>query len=138
MPTTENLTADAVKRDATKVIKINVVAHTLGAISDITSDNHWSIYLVLSNTASIRMTMRCGGAESSTGTLIWTKAPYVESNSQLRSWTYEPTQTITVKDVANLIYGNKRHIFEFSGGGSGCRFWMYVVFRVSATLLTET
>lgn len=86
---------------------IRVVAHTLGAVGPNTSDNHWSIYMLLDNNASeLRIT-----AELST--------------DKLRHSTFRfPNCWWCSGCRLTVIYQNHRDVYEMSRGGSGCRYWV--------------
>jgi hypothetical protein len=126
MTSSQALTADAVKQNSSAITEVKVVAQTTGAISSQTSENHWTIFLVLSSSVCIRINMRAKSYDDPTGVLAWSRLPYIRSNSELRSWRYTPIQSIKVRDVAKLIYEYRRDKYEMSGGGSGCRYWVYV------------
>ncbi|QKX62406.1 uncharacterized protein TRUGW13939_09565 [Talaromyces rugulosus] len=121
------LSSQEVQEDATPVTQVRVVVHTQGAAGPNTSDNHWSLYLVHPNgTSSIRINMRAEFGDP-TGILEWTKHDYVHSISTVRYWDFPVAAGITVLFFARLIYNLRRDRYDMSGGGSGCRWWVYNV-----------
>ncbi|KKZ66746.1 hypothetical protein EMCG_07577 [[Emmonsia] crescens] len=62
-----------------------------------------------------------------TGNLAWTDHTYGLTNSALQHWDFQAAQGVQVAHIARLIYGNRRHKYEMSGGGSGCRYWVYTI-----------
>ena len=61
------------------------------------------------------------------GELRWSRHNYQLSNSALRHWVFEVKGTVRVCDIASLLYNDRRHLYDMSGGGSGCRWWVYVI-----------
>ena len=113
-----------VENDARQVEIVRVVVHTLGPAGPTISDNHWSIYLLLSgNEGSIRINMR---AEPNfiDGILEWTKQAYLLTNSAIRHWDFPKVKIFRVCDVAKHIRDARRFQYDMSGGGSGCRYWV--------------
>ena len=49
---------------------------------------------------------------------------YSLTNSHIRYWDFETATDISVKSIAELIKNNGGDKYEFSGGGSGCRYWV--------------
>ena len=112
--------------DSRGISQIRVVVHTLGPAGPTISDNHWSIYLVLQNDeGSVRINMRAE-YDDPTGILEWSKQDYVLTNSAVRHWDFPAAQGLKVEHIARLIYGLGRQRYDMSGGGSGCRWWVYV------------
>lgn len=110
--------------DKRTVDKVRVVVHTLGAWPNGTmSDNHWSIYLLLTNSTSVRMNMRAE-LDDPTGHLEWSSLNYTLTNSAITHWDYQAKAGTTVRAIFHLIYQKHREKFTMSGGGSGCRWWM--------------
>jgi ferric iron reductase protein FhuF len=118
-----NLNENQVLADARPISHIRVVVHT-GAATD-GSDNHWSIYLLLRAGGSVRVNMVTDYGEID-GRLEWSNLTYLLTNSAIRHWDYPVIMAIEVRHVADTIYRNFRHRYQFSGGGSGCRFWVSV------------
>lgn len=124
MPATTPLSASTVQDDTSRVPQVRVVVHTLGPAGPVTSDNHWSIYLLLPNTGgSVRINMKAE-YENPTGMLEWTKQAYLLSISAVRYWDFQTIQHVTVGQIARLLYQNCRQNYDMSGGGSGCRWWV--------------
>lgn len=115
------LTATQAREDTRVVEKIRVVVHTGHALDQ--SDNHWSIYLLLQDEGSVRVNMATEYEEIE-GRLEWSNLQYLLTNSALHYWDYPAVQPIQVLHVARSIYDRNRHRYCFSGGGSGCRFWV--------------
>lgn len=118
-------TREIAAHDQTIVNCVRIVAHTLGPAGPTYSDNHWSIYLLFSHSQeSIRMNMR-GDPESLDGYLSWTKQRYLLTSSAIRHWDFPTTQDVRVCDIVNHIYLSGRQRYIMSGGGSGCRYWVW-------------
>lgn len=115
------LTATQAREDTRLVEKIRVVVHTGHALDQ--SDNHWSLYLLLRDGGSVRVNMATEYEETE-GRLEWSNLQYLLTNSALHHWDYPAVQPIQVLHVARSIYDRNRHRYCFSGGGSGCRFWV--------------
>lgn len=115
------LSPNDVINDVRRVSHIRVVVHVGGAIDG--SDNHWSIYLLVGSGESVRANMvtKHGYVD---GRLEWSSLPYSLTNSAIAEWSYPVTMAIEVRHVAATIYQFRRHRYQFSGGGSGCRFWV--------------
>ena len=60
------------------------------------------------------------------GELRWSKHDYQRSSSAIRHWDFEVRVTLRVCDFARLLDDTHRHLYDMSGGGSGCRWWVYV------------
>lgn len=118
-----NLSPSTAVNDQRIVQRVRVVAHTLGPAGPNTSDNHWSIYLLLIGNASIRVNM---AAEPGfiDGELRLTSQTYQLTNSAIAHFDFDTLGSPRVADFLRIIYQNRRHIYEMSGGGSGCRYWM--------------
>lgn len=61
------------------------------------------------------------------GILDWTVQAYTETTSGIQYWDYTAKNSVRVCDIVDMIYRNGRHLYDMSGGGSGCRWWQYVV-----------
>lgn len=116
-----NLNASQVLADTRRVSCIRVVVHAGAAIDG--SDNHWSIYLLLQPGGSVRVNMVTDYGEIE-GRLEWSDLAYLLTTSAIQHWDIPATMAIEVRHVADTIYRNSRHRYQFSGGGSGCRFWV--------------
>ncbi|KLJ11089.1 hypothetical protein EMPG_13609 [Blastomyces silverae] len=123
------------------VAQVRVVVHTTGKASPTTSDNHWSIYLILQGNAdspqeSVRANMT-SDLPHLTGKLVWRSHSFIRPSSALAHWDFETapvlakgiSRPIQVNDIAALIYTKGRHKYIMSGGGSGCRFWVLTILR---------
>jgi len=51
------------------------------------------------------------------GELGWSQHDYQLSNSALRHWYFQVKGTVRVCDIVSLLYHNRRHIYDMSGGG---------------------
>ncbi|PVH70795.1 hypothetical protein DL98DRAFT_436342 [Cadophora sp. DSE1049] len=114
-------------KDGATVSHARVVAHLSQDIGGI-SENHWSIYLLLEGGASVRLNMFADYGNT-TGTLMVDEFDYQLTNSALRHWDYKVVPGVTAKMVKDLIYYQGRDRYQFSGGGSGCRYWCYTVLQ---------
>lgn len=110
------------------VTHVRVVAHLSQDFGEGQSENHWSIYLLLEGGgASIRMNMAAAEYGDPAGTLAWTQFQYQLTNSALQHFDYPLAAETRVRDIYGLLYHLGRDRYEFSGGGSGCRYWWYVL-----------
>ena len=111
------------------ILKVRLVTHTLGEASPTTSDNDWSIFLIISEKEneedSVRVNMSAPDYEKLTGELQWGDHNYVISNSAVAYWDCSVvlTSEFTVASAVSLLFGLGRDDYEMSGGGSGCRWW---------------
>ena len=103
---------------------VRVVCHTLGRMGTTTevSDNHWSIYLVINDQESVRLNMRAKPGYI-TGNLEVKSYAYSLTSSQVRYWDFQAVPNLPVDYVLRLVHQNGRHLYNMSGGGSGCRYW---------------
>jgi hypothetical protein len=90
------------------------------------SDNQWSIFLLVGADASVRINMEADRGYI-TGQLHTTNHQYALSNSALQHWDFVVNDGVVVRQFTNLIVTNKRHLYNMAQGGSGCRYWMYVM-----------
>lgn len=109
--------------DTRDVSAVRVVVHTTGQYPNSPmSDNHWSIYLLLSGQSSVRMNMTAE-YDDPTGTLSWRSLGYALTNSSIQNWDFQTASGVTVKHIYNLVMSQGRNNYDMSGGGSGCRWW---------------
>lgn len=107
--------------------RVRIVVHTTGSWPNGMSDNHWSLYLLLKNeSGSVRMNMTAA-FDDPTGTLEWTSPSYKLTRSSVNYWDYDFVFNVSVKTVYKMILDKNRHQYTMSGGGSGCRWWVYVI-----------
>jgi hypothetical protein len=115
--------------DTRVVQSARVVAHTTGWLGPPTpmSDNHWSIYLTTRSDkdSSVRLNMRASYGDLK-GILECSSLSYWMPYSAIRFWDYEMHKNITVGHICQLLLHYGRHRYYMSGGGSGCRYWVYV------------
>ena len=116
-------TPHEIGRDTRPIKKFREVVHTLGPAGPSISDNHWSLYLILEpGQGSVRVNMRADPGYVD-GILDWTVQAYTETNSKIRCWDYLGKNGVRVCDIVDVVYRNGRHLYDMSGGGSGCRWW---------------
>ncbi|KAK7177889.1 hypothetical protein PSPO01_16061 [Paraphaeosphaeria sporulosa] len=105
---------------------LRVCIHTTGRQPNGMSDNHVSVFLLLGeNRGSVRLNMTTEEGDRS-GVLVWSQEVYQLSNSQITHFDYRLRYTMQVSALYAWIrsWGLQRYVF--SGGGSGCRFWVWV------------
>ena len=118
-----NLDPRQAVNDSRRVRIVRVVAHTLGAAGPNTSDNHWSIYLLLDDHTSVRVNMRADPGYIN-GELRLTSQAYQLTNSAIQHFDFPTVGRVQVADLLRAVYQNRRDEYDMSGGGSGCRYWM--------------
>ncbi|KAF3391940.1 hypothetical protein DPV78_010611 [Talaromyces pinophilus] len=112
-----------VQEDQTPVTHIRVVVQ----LALTPSDNHWSIYLLhAGGRSSTRINMRANFGDPK-GILEWTRHGYIQTTSAIAFWDFPVAAGITVLYFARLIYSLGRERYDMSGGGSGCRWWVYTI-----------
>ena len=110
--------------DQSIVRKIRVVVHTTGPWPNSPmSDHHVSVYLLLDNGRSVRINMTTQSNDDR-GILYWTQLSYQQSNSAIIFFDYDAAAGLMVGHVYSMVREAGLHRYRFSGGGSGCRFWM--------------
>ncbi len=115
---------------------VRVMSHCSRDLGGNVSENHWSIYLLLPHEQSIRMNMR-----ATPGNPVGRLETSVRSNqlpdSALWYRDYFLAPGITVNNIYALVVATlHRHRFRFSGGGSSCRHWWYVLQNSTPQLMT--
>jgi hypothetical protein len=100
------------------VTHLRVVVHDSGNY-----ENHWSFFLILDPRTSVRINMRAEPGYI-TGELAITDHDFIMSNSAISAWDFATVQGTTVAHFVGLLYQNRRELYNMSGGGSGCRYWM--------------
>ncbi|KAG9831165.1 hypothetical protein KCU98_g13383, partial [Aureobasidium melanogenum] len=118
-----------------QVLKVRVVCHTAGRVPDTkASDNHWSIYVVIGDIRSVQLNMTAEPGYNN-GELKMNSYDYVDSRSTLRRWDYEAITFFVLSMVHNLLVAQRRFDqYDMSGGGSGCRWWVYNVILALASV----
>lgn len=88
------------------------------------NDNH--VYAVLpSPTGTIRIDIMSDPEDTSRkGMLAWENLPYMLLDSAVRYQDFQFTRKVTVKELYMHIRDLGLHRYQFSGGGSGCHFWV--------------
>jgi hypothetical protein len=102
---------------------IRVVCHTTGARSEVSSNNHWTIYLVYPE-GSLRLNMRETSYSNKRGKLEITNYGYqTPSNSAVEYWDFPViTKPLAVHYIMELIRDYKRDLYEYRPSGMGCQF----------------
>ncbi|TGJ70086.1 hypothetical protein EYR41_006078 [Orbilia oligospora] len=130
---------DEVIPESSIVKDVRVVVQKTGAIEDGRSVNHWSITLLLEGSKSVRLNMRNKTSEEwlyelpenaeygEPGVLDITVHDYVRSFSTIYDWDYHCAGQHTVRDFINVLLQKNRQYYTMAIGGSGCRYWVYVV-----------
>ncbi|KAJ6024658.1 hypothetical protein N7540_005455 [Penicillium herquei] len=115
--------------DFRQISHIRVVVHTMGSSGPRTSDNHWSIFLLIAGAQqSVRVNMSADlDYDDPTGELSWDNHNYQTSHSALKFWDFPVWTGVQVSHIATLIVTLGRDRYEMSGGGSGCRFWVWTI-----------
>ena len=124
--------SDVVRKDDRIVDKVRVVAHITGPWPNgRMSDNHWSIYLILAeDEGSVRINMSAALDETE-GHLEWSPSlAYTMSNSAIKNWDYETVPRISVKQIYSVVITKGRDKYNMSAGGSGCRYWVWVSYKL--------
>ena len=106
---------------------IRVVVHLVSESPTGLAENHVSVFLLIRNTnESVRLNMKSDMEDDDIkGYLVWTKHDYMMSSSALTHKDYELGQWMQVRTLYSWIrYNWFLHRYDFSGGGSGCRFWV--------------
>ena len=89
------------------------------------NDNHVYVLLLLSTDSSIQVNMRTDDLDDDRkGILVWEKLPYQASNNTARYLDVRFTKDIKVKRIYSHIRERSLHRYQFSGGGSGCHYWV--------------
>ena len=109
--------------DHRSVTHIRVVVHTTGPLGPQSqqSHNHWSVYLLIGNERSVRINMAASPGYI-TGNLEIRQYDYGLTNSAIRHWDYATVSGVVVSHIVKLIYDYRRHLYNMSRGGSGCRY----------------
>ena len=106
---------------------IRVVVHAVSVAPNGWTENHVSVFLLIRDTDdSVRINMKSDVEDDDIrGYLVWTKHDYCMSNSALTHKDYELGQWMQVRTLYTWIRHDWHlHRYDFSGGGSGCRFWV--------------
>jgi len=106
------------------VLSIRIVVHTTGRWENSAmSNNHVTILLLLSSNRSIQLNMATE-EDDSLGVLIWSIRAWQHSNSAIVSKDISLEGRYTVATVYRVLRAPGLHRYQFSGGGSGCRYWV--------------
>jgi hypothetical protein len=115
--------SQTVLNDARPVQRVRVVAQTAGPVGPNTSNNHWSIFFLISNTKSVRSNMTVRQYGDINGELQWEQQDYILTNSAIDHWDFSVASSFRACDIASLFYALNRHEYDMAPGGSGCRWW---------------
>jgi hypothetical protein len=99
---------------------VRLVAHTMGAPG---SENHWTIFSLVSNAASVQLNFRQRSGGETDDCMIVAGRQYSMSNSAIRAWDFERVGHPTVRQFFKAVTSNKRNLFQFNSTGTGCRDW---------------
>lgn len=118
------------KTDRRQFKVIRVIVHSSNVWPSGISENHVSVYLIIPGQSagepekSVRINMQTAPNDVR-GFLVWERHNYTMSNSRLAHKDYELGGWMEVRTLYNLIRDTWHlYRYEFSGGGSGCRFWV--------------
>lgn len=106
---------------------VRIVAHTMGPVAPGAqlSQNHWSIYLVVGESASVRLNMIPSTKEGDDkGIFHVTRHLYTLTNSAVRYFDFGVANKMIVRQVLDLIASKKRHQYIMTPTGVGCRHWV--------------
>lgn len=110
-----------------QIVTIRVVAHTLGPIvlnGDL-SQNHWTIYMLLSASGSVQINMKTDTRPSMVqGIYEVSRRGYTESQTAVRWWDFSAVVGLTVAHIEHEINTSGWHKYNMTAGGVGCRHWM--------------
>ncbi|KAG8627975.1 hypothetical protein KVT40_003848 [Elsinoe batatas] len=99
-----------------KVKEIHAVVHTTGRVGETnSSDNHVSMYAVISGSRSIQINMR-HDPDDLDGVLTINSRDYVESRSQITKLVLKPAQDFTVQELVDSLRTWGMQDFIFSNG----------------------
>jgi hypothetical protein len=110
------------------VIKVRVVAHTMGPVvpGGQLSQNHWSIYLLSPDGGSVRLNMEWVRDTGDKGKFIVTRHAYAQTTSAVRVFDYDVASGAKVQSFLRVLGEKKRQNYKLTSSGVGCRFWVYV------------
>lgn len=92
--------------------------------------NHWCFYLDVDDNHSVRIDMTPSYAipgsnipGGSKGIMLITLLPYLYSRSSEKVVRLDVPAGVRVHNFVNLLVREKRHQYEFTEDGKGCRYW---------------
>jgi hypothetical protein len=105
--------------------RIRVVVYTMGAWPNSPiSDNHVSVYLLVEGDGSVRINMATEFNDTK-GFLQWSQHQYDLTGSAIHIQDYELGLNLEVAEFYRCIRDEwGLHRYQFSAGGSGCRYWV--------------
>lgn len=112
-----------------KVDLLRIAVQTMGPVAAgaSLSQNHWAIYLLVSDgSVRLHMTLADPCSNSLKGKLEVTRYTYAVSNSTVKSWDFAVPSGLTVGMVLKLLGEKGRQQYTMAEGGVGCRHWTYV------------
>lgn len=113
--------------------QIRVTIHTTGAWpNSLHSNNHVTTLLLLDRGGAVQVNMRTDDGDRR-GQLQWKLANYRHSSSEVKCINYDLYAPVQVKTLYRAIRHDwKLHQYLFSSGGTGCRYWTYVLLDMMA------
>lgn len=109
------------------VTTVRVVAHLVSPLvpGGQVSQNHWSIYLVISSGGSVRLNMEwVSGTAGDEGTFTVKRHFYATSKTAIRVFDYDVPPGTKVESFLGIVREKKRHSYNMTPTGAGCRFWV--------------
>ncbi|RAK89154.1 hypothetical protein BO79DRAFT_264452 [Aspergillus costaricaensis CBS 115574] len=105
---------------------VNVVAHD--PLEG--GGNHWCFYLNVTDARSVRIDMTPSytvpgvtNRSGSKGIMVVSHLSYAVSRSAEKVMQIQSRPGCKARDFINLLVSQKRHQYEFTADGEGCRFW---------------
>src|SRR6218665_2980128 len=119
------------------VRSVRVVVHKAGGSAMGVDVNHWSIYLLLDDSRSVRLNMNYrtiddwpisyqlpeGADHGEPGEIKVTHHRYNLVHSAITHWDVRCRGEYKVEDYIGLLRRKGRHYYTMAVGGSGCRHW---------------
>lgn len=105
-------------------IRVIIEVPETGHESDTYSGSHPSIYLLISDSGSVRLNMFRARPDDTMGTYALERCLYRCIDYPLKVVDLSAAKGITVGDVIRLIEGKGRDRYELADSGTGCRFWV--------------
>lgn len=90
--------------------------------------NHWTMFLEVSRSRSVKVDMNPGGGiDLLLGSIQLDSKDYDMSDRATKYITIAPECEFTVGDVITVMMENRRDQYTFTKEGEGCRYWMCTV-----------
>ncbi|KAF2421524.1 hypothetical protein EJ08DRAFT_597415, partial [Tothia fuscella] len=94
------------------------------------SQNHWTIFLLLSGQGSVQFNMktdtRAGAVQ---GLYEVTRRGYTESRTAVSWWDFKAVDNLLVRHIEHEINTRGWHRYNVTPSGVGCRFWILTVLQ---------